>query len=205
MKNIIIYFIGMILLAFGLTTNALTGLGSSPLLSVDYVISIWKGISFANLTFIHYAIFVIVQLILVKEKTKKNMLMILLQIPFSLVFTRIMALVKLLVDLSECSFLIRMIWLIAAIILIGIGAAMMLQVHWIPNPGDGIVQCVASVSGKKVGTIKNIFDISHVLAATILSYVTMRSFDGIGIGSILSMLFIGRVIALYNRIMKINQ
>ncbi|WP_308124629.1 hypothetical protein [Faecalicatena contorta] len=56
------------------------------------------------------------------------------------------------VSVFYSSFPGRIIVLIFAIILTGIGAAVSLNMRLIPNPGDGIVQAIADCIGKTVLT-----------------------------------------------------
>ena len=50
------------MLTLGLTLNTLANLGVSPIISVLYSISQITGLNFINITFVVYAIFVVVQL-----------------------------------------------------------------------------------------------------------------------------------------------
>ena len=56
------YTIGMVVLTLGLTLNTLANLGVSPIISELYSISQITGLNFINITFVVYAIFVVVQL-----------------------------------------------------------------------------------------------------------------------------------------------
>ena len=56
------YTIGMVVLTLGLTLNTLANLGVSSIISVLYSISQIIGLNFINITFVVYAIFVVVQL-----------------------------------------------------------------------------------------------------------------------------------------------
>ena len=58
----LVYTIGMVVLALGLTLNTLANLGVSPIISVSYSISQIRWLNFINITFVVYAIFVVVQL-----------------------------------------------------------------------------------------------------------------------------------------------
>ena len=58
----LVYTIGMFVLALGLTLNTLANLGVSPIISVSYSISQIRWLNFINITFVVYAIFVVVQL-----------------------------------------------------------------------------------------------------------------------------------------------
>lgn len=65
------YTIGVVVLALGLTLNTLTNLGVSPIISVPYSISQITGLNLSNITFVVYAIFVVVQLA-IHIKLKNN-------------------------------------------------------------------------------------------------------------------------------------
>lgn len=67
----LVYTIGMVVLALGLTLNTLANLGVSPIISVPYSISQIIGLNFINITFVVYAIFVVVQLA-IHIKLKNN-------------------------------------------------------------------------------------------------------------------------------------
>ena len=54
----------MFILAIGLTLNTKANLGVSPIISVPYSISQITGLNFGDLTFVVYAIFVVVQIII---------------------------------------------------------------------------------------------------------------------------------------------
>ena len=91
-----------------------------------------------------YSGFIITEMILHK-KDKRLRLLDLLQLPFSLIFTRFLNLFTYIIpDFNEYSLLLRLFVLFLAIVLTGIGAATMLNMNLIPNLGDGIVQAIAA-------------------------------------------------------------
>lgn len=216
----IFYLIGMVVLAVGLTLNTKTGLGVSAIMSVPFAVSeIWK-LNFGNVTLVVYIVFILVQMALhicLKKKftgRKLGVTLILdvLQLPLSLVFTRVINLVSRLIPmLSEAypdcflgSFAGRILVLLLAVILTGIGAAMTLNMRIVPNPGDGIIQVLAEATGKKVGFTKNWFDLLNVCVTLILGFVFTGGLVGVGVGTIVAALGVGRVIALFNRICGAN-
>ena len=90
----------------------------------------------------------------------------------------------------------------AALVLTGIGAAMSLNMRLIPNPGDGIVQAIADFVHKGVGITKNCFDICNVLFTCCIGLIFTGHLVGIGIGTICSMIGVGRVIAVFNHFFR---
>lgn len=82
MNRWIIYGIGMITLALGLTLNTKSNLGVSPIISIAYLFSEITKISFGDVTLLYYCIFVVCEFLL--DHNWKDFL----QVPFSIVFTR---------------------------------------------------------------------------------------------------------------------
>ena len=199
------YIAGMLILAAGLTLTAQSGLGTSPLTSIAFVLGKWTQIPFSDATLIMFSVFVLVQIILEREKTPLNIGKLLLQIPLSILFTRVMGLIQKLVVLTDAGLVLRVAVLLLAIVLTGIGAAMTIRTNLIPNPGDGIVKAIAAAAGKPLGNVKNIFDICNVAAAALISFIALGRLEGVGIGSVLAMLGVGRVIACFNKLVKTRQ
>ena len=135
------------------------------------------------------------------EQRKKVFIMDLLQLPLSLVFTRVMNLFAGIIPTPSGTLFLRIPLLILAIFCVGVGAAMTLDMRLIANPADGIVQVISDVSGLKLGLTKNIVDISCVILTATASFILARRIIGIHVGTLLAMFGTGRVIAVFNRIM----
>lgn len=190
------YIAGILILAVGLTLNTKSALGVSPIISVSYLFAEITGISFGDTTFVYYCLFVLVQLCMLKDWK------ILLQIPFSIVFTRFLNLFSAFFAFEPVSFVHKFIVLIIAIVCTGIGAALTVNMQIIPNPGDGIVNAIALKTNKEMGLIKNIFDCCCICITLVLGFLTGHAFCGIGIGTICAMIGVGRVIAVFNQFCK---
>lgn len=193
------YIAGMIILALGITLNTKTGLGVSPIISVPYSISNIAHLNFGNITLIIYCIFVAVELLL---KGKKSTILDFLQIPLSLIFTRFMNLFDAILPIQFTSPIANMILLLFAIVLTGIGAAMTLNMRLVPNPGDGIVQAISDFIHKSVGFTKNCFDLFNILITISLSLLFTRHLIGVGLGTVIAVIGVGRVIAAFNHFFK---
>lgn len=207
----VFYLAGMIILAFGIILNTKSGLGVSPIISVAYSVSeIWK-LNFGNMTMIWYSLFVLVEIVIHMFLGKKHLFLLdVLQFPVSLIITRFMNLFSgLLPDFAtDCvgtfwgSMAGRLIVLAFAIIFTGIGAAASLNMRMIPNPGDGVVQAISDLTRMSVGNTKNCFDAGCVAMTVVLCLICIHRVIGIGVGTILAMLGIGRVIAVFNHFLK---
>ena len=161
--------------------NTKAGLGVSPIISVSFsVSSIWSH-NFGNITLILYTCFILVEVVLHSMLLRRGklpggmgrtiLLLDALQFPLSLVFTRFLN------------------WFSV----------------WLPDlPTDCLgtfwVQAISDFSGKSVGLTKNCFDITNVAITTSIGLLSTGHLVGIGLGTILSMIGVGRVIALFNHL-----
>ena len=226
--RIIIYTIGMLILALGLTLNTKAGLGVSPIISVAYSVSEITHHNFGNTTMVLYILFVFAEMILhwIRDRRyeresgrilehankidqKLVFLMDVLQIPLSIIFTRFLNIFgNLIPDFYSDGkspagqMAVRFAVLILALICTGIGAAMSLNMRIVPNPGDGIVQAISDCIHKSVGFTKNCVDLCSVLITIIISLVCTGHLVGVGIGTVLAVIGGGRTIAIVNHFTK---
>lgn len=212
------YIIGLLVLALGIILNTKVSLGVSPIISVSYSFSTVLDLNFGNTTLVLYGAFVVAEMILhiiehVRGKDidiKSTLIKDVLQFPLSIVFTRFMNIFSALIPVfSEVypdkfigSFIGRMLILFIAIVFTGIGAAMSLNMRLIPNPGDGIVQAIADTAGKSVGFMKNCFDVFNICVTIIVSLILAGHLIGIGIGTVIAVIGVGRVVAVFNHLFK---
>ena len=200
------YLLGMLVLAVGLTLNTKTGFGASAVISIPYTMSVLWGLDLGNTTFVMYILFVAVQLILHRRAGRSVLLRDVLQIPVSLIFTRVINWVAAVFSVEEGVWLStlpgRVAMLAAAVICTGIGAAMTLTMRLAPNPTDGLLQAVAECLKRKMGDMKNILDITCVVLSLLLGTAFGRPLAGVGVGTVAAALGVGRVMALFNRLCR---
>lgn len=211
--RILFYVTGLLCLALGIILNTKSGLGVSPIISVSYSIATILKVNFGNMTFILYAIFVLIEIVLhsiryhrTEKEVKKQeykvlqptvhksfsliLLSDLLQLPLSLVFTRFMNLFSDWIPTPGRNFGIRFVVLLAGILLTGIGAAMSLNMRIIPNPGDGIVQAIADFIHKPVGFTKNCFDLVNICITISVGMIFAHRLIGVGIGTVVNEIYL---------------
>ena len=193
--------------ALGIILNTKSGLGVSPIILVSYSVSMILGVNFGNMTFVLYTVFVLIEVLIhiaLKKVQGKELLITLgkdlLQLPLSLVFTRFMNLFSAWIPAPENGFVLQLLVLVAGIICIGIGAAMSLDMRIIPNPWDGIVQAIADCIRRTEGFTKNCFDLFNICISISVGLIFAHRLIGIGVGTVLSVIGVGRVIALFNHL-----
>ena len=92
--------------------------------------------------------------------------------------------------------LFRLLLLTAAILLTGIGAAMTVAMGSVLIRRTGWRKSSAGSAEKRSDSEKNLFDLISLAISAAIGLIFRRQLIGIGVGTILAMIFTGRVVAL---------
>lgn len=201
------YFIlGIIINSFGIAFITKSDLGTSQISSVPYVLSLeFSDYTFGTTTFIFNILFIIIQVIILRRDFHP--------IQFLQVFANI--LFSFFIDVSMNwlsffqpeSFIIKLISLFIGCMILALGICIEVAPNVIVVPGEGVVRALAlaiAIKKPKVkfGTIKIYFDITLIILACILSFIFFGELNGVGIGTIISALVVGKFINFINQHFK---
>lgn len=201
------YFIlGIIINSFGIAFITKSDLGTSQISSVPYVLSLeFSDYTFGMTTFIFNILFIIIQIIILRRDFHP--------IQFLQVFANILFSFFIDVSMNWLSFfqpetfIIKLISLIIGCMILAFGICIEVAPNVIVVPGEGVVRALAlaiAIKKPKVkfGTIKIYFDISLIILACILSFIFFGELNGVGIGTIISALVVGKFINFINQHFK---
>lgn len=191
-KRIIVYIAGLIILAFGIDLNTKTMLGISPIISVPYNISVISGWLLGAVIFSYYVLLVILQLLIQKKDFPVYQF---LQIPCAFVTSAAVQIFDNVIPVPG-HIALKIIVLILAIVVTAIGASLVVGMKIVPNPADGLANIIGTKLGHGFGFGKNIIDFISITVSIIIGLVAKGSIIGIGIGTVITMIMTGRVIAL---------
>lgn len=197
--RIIIYAAGLVTLALGIVLNTKTLLGVSPIISVPYCISQIGHWNLGMITFFFYCVCVGVEALL---KRKEFQVYELLQIPMSLVTSVFINIFNDVLLLQPENVPEKIMILIMAILVTGVGAATMVNMKLVPNPADALAAVIGEKLGKDMGFGKNVFDFSSFCISSMIGLLIAHRLIGIGAGTVVVVIFTGRVIAVYNKFLK---
>lgn len=189
-----IYLLGTAALAFGLTLSTKAELGVAPVITLPYTLCRILPLDFAAATAVVYFLFVIFQLILKKNGSKGR---ILLQFPFSIAFSALLRLFSHRLPTPD-TMLLRAFLLVVSLFATAGGIFLMVGANLIANPADALAYAISGVIRKNPGAGKNILDASCVCLSLLLSLAAGRGITGVGLGTVVSMVCVGRLLALFN-------
>lgn len=189
------YFIGILFLACGITMNTKTQLGVSPVISVAYNLADLLHVSFGVMTFVYYVFLILVQVLLLR----KDFLQIQwLQLVASFLTSAFISLFDQILPTGS-TIPVRIGLLALAIVLTGIGIILTVGSEFVPNPADGTASAVATRAGWSLGTGKNVVDLVSIVIALALGLIFSGRILGVGVGTIITMILTGRVVALLQK------
>ncbi|MDD3219366.1 MAG: DUF6198 family protein [Lachnospiraceae bacterium] len=194
-QRFLIYVCSLVILAFGITLNTKTQLGISPIISVAYNISYIGDFPLGIITFIYYTLMVILQIVLLGKDFEPFQI---LQIPMCFITSSFIQLFDIIVPVMETP-VTKIIALIGAIVITGIGASLTVGMKIVPNPADGLASVFGLKFKKDFGFGKNFFDFVSIIISLAIGFIFTGGILGIGIGTVCSMIFTGRVIALLQK------
>ena len=172
---------GVLLNAFGVALITKAALGTSPISSLPYVLSLRFPVTLGQFTFLMNMLFILAQVLLLRKDFRPvQLLQVAVNVVFSLLPMRLLALAV------GCAVL-------------GFGISVEVAPRVLMVPGEGIVQAIAVVTGRQFGNVKTAFDATLVSTALLLSLLFFHRLQGLGIGTIFSALAVGRFVDLYNR------
>ena len=195
-KNVnrwIIYILSINILALGIILNTRTDLGVAAFTSLFYAFSKVNNISLGTASIILYLILIIVQICLVRKLT----ITIFLEIPFSLIFGYISDFYDSLIKIRCSNLLSAYLLLLIAIIFVSLGVYFSVSCNLIATPVESTVKTISQVYNLKFSLVKNVFDITMIIMTLLLCLVLQIPVYGIGMGTVLSALLVGRFISGY--------
>ena len=88
--------------------------------------------------------------------------------------------------------------LVLAVVLTAIGSALTAGMHLTPNPGEGAAVAIGAALKKDFALGKNVLDLGCVVASVAITLIFAGKIMNIGVGTLVSMLFTGRVVKLFS-------
>lgn len=199
-KKIILYIIGLNLIAMAVVLNIRYDAGVAAFSSVMYAISEIYCISLGMASIICYLVFVLIQCIL----SRKITMTYILEVPLSFAFGFLTDAYDFLIPELNFPFFFCSISFITTMFITAMGVFLCVKTGFVLTPTDGIVNTISEVFHISFSTVKNIFDISLVALSVLLCLINHTNFYGIGIGTVLSAIFLGRIIKFYEHYVPIN-
>ncbi|MDE7200471.1 MAG: YitT family protein [Lachnospiraceae bacterium] len=198
LKRYVIFVIGLFINSLGVSFVTKANLGTSPISSIPYVLSLNFPFTLGQFTILFSLLLIAIQLIILRRNFKLEHV---LQIPVSVVFGYFIDVtMMLLAFIQPHNYFSSIFYLLAGCIILGFGVYMEVLADVAMLPGESFVRAVSFTWKTDFGITKIIFDISMTVIAGVLSFIFAHQLDGIREGTVIAALLVGFIARLFGRL-----
>ena len=183
--------------SLGVSLITKANLGTSPISSIPYVLSLNFPFTLGNFT-IFFSIFLIVlQLIILRKNFKLEHI---LQIPVSIIFGYFIDLTMILFSwVNPEAYIMKIVYLLIGCLILGVGVYMEVLADVVMLPGESFVRAIVLTWKTNFGTTKICFDVSMSVIAAVLSFIFAGSLAGVREGTVIAALLVGFIARLIGK------
>lgn len=191
LKRYALVLIGLFINAFGVSFITKANLGTSPISSIPYTLSMKYSLTLGQLTLIFNLLLIAMQMILMR---KHRPLKYILEIPITYIFSVFIDFtMQLLVNMDPSNYAMKVISLIVGCIILGFGVALEFVANVVMLPGEAFVNAVCYIFKKDMGKTKVGFDVSLTMISVALCILFFGNLISVREGTIISALFVGGI------------
>ena len=195
-----IFLTGLFVVSLGVAFSAKAGLGTSPVASVPYSVSLAnRSLTFGQWLILLSLLQITLQVILLRKRCKPFEIAVQLAVAF--VYGNLTDFsCGLLSGVNPVSYPARFALMLLGCAIVGLGIWIQYKGGVAMMPGEALNRAVSQVTGKRFEDVKIVMDVLYILVAAVICLVFAGRLEGVREGSIVAALLIGNMIRLYNRI-----
>ena len=190
-KRYLFFLAGLFINSFGVSFITKAALGTSPISSVPYTLSLGFSPTLGMFTLYMSIVLILIQMILLRKDFPRQYL---LQIPVSFLFSWFIDMtMELLGFLSPAAYPANVICLLLGCAILGFGVFMEMAAGVVMLPGECFVNAISRTFHTDFGRTKVAFDTSITVAAAIIGIVLYRELAGVREGTIVAAVLVGMI------------
>ena len=199
-KRYLVFVAGLYFLAAGVVLIVRSALGTTPISSVNYVMSLNTPLTLGTCTFIINMLLIVGQFWLVRGRgSRQDTVEILLQIPFSFIFSAFIDLNMLLAaDIRPSNYAMSIALLLVGCLVQSVGVVLELKPRVAMMSAEAFVKYAAQRYGREFGRVKVVFDITLVLIAVVLGLLFSGRIEGVREGTVIAACITGYIVSFLN-------
>ena len=200
-KRYLVFIIGLYFLAAGIVLIIRSALGTTPISSVNYVLSLNSPLSLGTCTFLINMVLILGQFWLIrKNRTRQDIIEILLQLPFSFIFSAFIDFnMTITNNLHPESYGMSIALLLTGCMVQSIGVVLELKPKVTMMSAEAFVKYASRHYNKEFGKFKVYFDVTLVTFAVLLSLLLSQCIEGVREGSLIAACITGYIVSFLNQ------
>lgn len=197
LKRYLLFLVGLFVSSLGVSLVTKANLGTSPISSIPYVLSLNFPFTLGNFTIIFSLFLIALQVLILRKNFKAEYI---LQIPVSIAFGYFIDFTMYIFFwVNPQNYLIKIVTLLIGCIILGFGVYIEVIADVVMLPGESFVRAIVQTWNTNFGTMKIVFDCSMTIIAGILSFVFSGKLNGVREGTVIAALLVGFIARLFGK------
>lgn len=203
-KRYLYFLISLFVSSVGVALVTKTVLGTSPISSVPYVLSLFTPLSIGGWTAVFNMLYIILEVALMtRSQIREKRMDLIMQIPVSVLFgVFIDVSLRMLFWWVPGHYLSHVATLVVGCGILAFGIAMSVQANVAMLSGDYLIRVISSRFRKEFGRVKICFDVSLVAAACLISLAFSSTVSGVREGTVAAAFMVGPMVFLFGRLLR---
>lgn len=191
LKRYLLLLIGLAIMAFGVAFSIKASLGTSPISSVPYVVSLFTPLTVGTATIIMHCVFILLQILILRKKYHPIQMM---QLPVAFFFGYLTDFgVWAVRGISYDTYWQQWLLCLIGIFLVAVGVSLEVKAGVVVLAGEGVVLAICQVLPVKFGYMKVGFDVTLVVIACVLSLCFTGQLQGVREGTVAAAVMVGLI------------
>lgn len=195
-RRYLLFVASLFINAFGIAFITKALLGTSPITSVTYVLSLFTPFTMGIWTILLNLLFVVLEpFLMTRRELREDLRMYLLQIPIAFCFGLFIDFsMFMLFWLKPSAYVMKVTVLLVGCVILALGIALEVKANAAMMAGEYFVKTITRRFHGEFGYIKLGFDITLLTIACILSLVFLSDIQGVREGTVVSALLVGPIV-----------
>lgn len=199
LKRYLIFLVGLFVNSLGVSLVTKANLGTSPISSIPYVLSLNFPLTLGNFTILMSIVLILLQVLILRKNFKLEYL---LQAPISVAFGYFIDWTMiLLAKVDPQIYGMKLLVLFAGCLVLGFGVYLEVLADVAMLPGESFVRAVAGTWHFEFGITKIVFDASMTVIAGGMSFVFAHALVGVREGTVIAALLVGFIARTFGRML----
>lgn len=195
LKRYLLFLVGLFINSLGVSLVTKANLGTSPISSIPYVLSLKFPFTLGNFTIVHNLVLIALQIIILRKNFKIENI---LQIPVAVMFGYFIDFTMyLLFWVDPQNYFMKIIALLLGCFVLGFGVYIEVLADVVMLAGESFVRAIVQTWNTNFGITKIIVDSSMVIIAGVLSFAIFGRLNGLREGTVVAALSVGFIARLF--------
>ena len=199
-KRYALFLVGLFIASMGVAFSTKAGLGTSPVASVPYSVSlVSKLLTFGGWLNLLSVIQIATQMIILKGKCNYGEIAVQTILAFVYGYLTNLS-VWLIRGITVSGYPMQFVFMLLGCIILALGIWIQLKGNVAMLPGEAMNRAISKVTGRRYENIKIFFDILYIAISAVICLVFLGKLQGVREGSIIAAFAVGSIIKVYNKL-----